>query len=91
MDGGVSVNLTGRRLKDFAVETCGEAQHVDRPMYRRLSGLNRIVLVIFGRRRTGQIVDFIDFDTQGKRYIMPQKFEPWVIAQVLDIGLGTAE
>jgi hypothetical protein len=36
-----------------------------------------------------QIVDFVDFHIQGEGYIMTQDFEAFVIAQMLDVSLGT--
>ena len=55
-------------------------------MYRRFRRLHRIMLVVDGRRRTGQIVDFIDFDEQWERHIVPHELEAWVAMEVVEVA-----
>ena len=60
-------------------------------MHRGLQGLDGIPLVVDGRSRTGQIIDFIHFHVERKRHIVPQQFKAGMIAQMLHIALGAAK
>jgi hypothetical protein len=60
-------------------------------VYRCFCGLHRIVLVLDRRRGTGQVVDFVDFDVQGKGDIVPQQFKARVCAQMFNVVLGSCE
>src|SRR5258708_11452780 len=44
-----------------------------------------------GRGRTSKIINLVDFDIEGKGYVVPQKLEPRVVKQVLDIAPGPGE
>ena len=43
------------------------------------------------RGGAGEVVDPIDFDLEGVDHIMPQQFEPRMVAEVEDIALPTSE
>jgi hypothetical protein len=88
MNRGIAINLACRSLQNSTVQPLGEAQHVYRAVHRRFRGLHRIVLVLNGRCGASQVVDFIDFDIQGKGDIVTQKFEAWVCVQMFDVALG---
>jgi len=55
-------------------------------MHAGFRRLHRIVLVVNGGCRTGQIVDLIDFEIDGKRHIMANELESLVVEQVLDVA-----
>jgi len=37
------------------------------------------------------MIYLVDFDIEGKGYVVPQNFEPWVVKQVLDIAPSPGE
>ena len=43
------------------------------------------------RGRTSEIINLVDFDIEGKGYVVPQNLEPRVVKQVLDIAPGPRE
>ena len=45
-----------------------------------LGGLHRIVLVMYGRSRTGQIVDLVDLDIQRPSDIVPDQLETLLLS-----------
>jgi hypothetical protein len=61
------------------------------PMHAGLGGLHRIVLVVHGRGRAGQVVDLVDLDVQRDRHVVPHQLEARVVEQVLDVVLGAGE
>jgi hypothetical protein len=44
-----------------------------------------------GRRRAGEIVDFIDFDKKWHCYVMAEKLKSSIIEEVGDIAPGPCE
>ena len=66
MDVGVAVDFRGRGLEDLGLHPLGEAQHVDGAVHAGLGRLHRIVLVVDGRSRAGQIVDLVDLDDRAE-------------------------
>jgi hypothetical protein len=91
MDARVAVDLGGRGLQDLGLYPLGKAQHVDRAVHAGLGGLHRIVLVMHGRGRTGEIVDLIDFEINRKRDVVPDQFEALVAEKMFDVALGASE
>ena len=91
MDGGVAVDLRGRGLEDPAFEALGEAQHVDGAVHAGLGRLHGVVLVVDGRGRAGEIVDFIDLDIEREGHVVTHELEARVAEQVLDVALGAGE
>ena len=47
--------------------------------------LNRIVLVVNGRCRTGKIVDLIDCQIDRERDVVANEFEPFIIEKMFDV------
>src|ERR1700704_5522489 len=43
------------------------------------------------RGRTSKIINFVDFDIEGKGYVVPQNLEPWAVKQALDIAPSPGE
>ena len=91
MDGRVAVNLGGRCLENPAFEALGKAQHVDGPVHARLGRLHWIVLIVDGRGRASEVIDFVDFDIERKGHIVPQELKAGIADQMLDIPLGAGE
>ena len=91
MDGGVAINLGGRCLENPALEALGKAQHVDGPVHARLCRLHRIVLIMDGRGRAGEVIDFVHLDIERKGHIVPQELKAGIADQMLDIPLGAGE
>jgi hypothetical protein len=86
VDGGITVDLAGGRLQDLRLKPLGQPQHVDRAVDGRLRRLHGIALVVDGRCRTREIVDFIDLDVERKGHIVPDQLEALVPDQILDIA-----
>src|SRR5690606_15331885 len=63
---GVAVDLAGGGLEDARAGALGQPEHVDRAVHAGLGGLHRVVLIVHGRGRAGQVVDLVDFDEQGR-------------------------
>ena len=60
-------------------------------MDARLRRLHRIVLVVNGRGRTGEVVDLIDFDVERERHIVTNQLKPMVIEQMIDVAPRAGE
>ena len=60
-------------------------------MHRGLGRLHGVMLVMHGRCRTGQIVDFINFDEKRETDIMTQELEPRMLVQMFDVALRAGE
>ena len=81
----VAVDLGGRGLEDRDAQAFGQAQHVDGPVYASLDGLHRVVLVVDGRCRAGQVVDLVHFQVEREGHVVADQFEARVREQVLDV------
>jgi hypothetical protein len=88
---GIAINLACRSLQNSTFQPLGKAQHIYRAVYRRFRGLHRIVLVLDGRCWAGQVVDFVNFDIQGKSDVVAQKFKARVCMQMFNVVLGSRE
>ena len=91
MNRRVAIDLAGRGMQDSGVHTLGEAEHVDRSEHRGLDRLDRVVLVMNRRCRTGHVIDSIDFDFERINHIVAKKLEICMILQVNDILLITGK
>ena len=78
-------------MEDLAAQALGQPEHVDGAMHAGLGRLNRVVLVMHGRGRTGEIVDFVDLDIERKGHVVAHELEPWVAVQVVDVALRAGE
>jgi hypothetical protein len=56
-----------------------------------LGGLHRVVLVVHGRCRAGEIVDLVDLRVERKGDVVAHQLEMLFADQVLDIALGPGE
>ena len=87
----VAVNFRGRGLQNFRFHPLGEAQHVDRAVHARLGCLHRIVLIVDGRSRTGEIVDLVDLKIDRECHIVANELKAFVIEQMLDVATHASE
>jgi hypothetical protein len=69
----------------------GQPEHVDGAMHAGLGGLHRVVLVMHGRGRAGQIEDAVDFHIKRKGNVVPHQFEVGVIEQVRNVLLAAGK
>ena len=56
-----------------------------------LRGLHRIVLIVDGRSRAGEIVDLVHLDIERKGHVVTNELEARVAEQMRDVGLGAGE
>ncbi len=91
VDGGVTINLAGGGLKDLGFDPFGQAEHVDGPMDAGLGGLDRVVLIMDGRGRAGQVVDLVHLHVKGEGDVVAHQLEVGVVEQVGDVVLGAGE
>jgi hypothetical protein len=56
-----------------------------------LGGLHRVVLVVDGAGRAGQVVDLVHLDIQREGDVVAHQLEARVVEQVGDVGLGAGE
>jgi hypothetical protein len=85
---GIAIDFAGRRLENLRLDPLCQTQDVDRAMDAGLGGLDGIELVVNRRSRTRQIVNFVDFDIQGKGNVVPQELKARITYQVRDILFG---
>ena len=56
-------------------------------MYACFDSLHGVVLVVDGASGASQVVDLVHLNVQGECDVMADKFETWVIEQVLNVAL----
>jgi hypothetical protein len=71
MDFRISVDFRSRGLQDARPYALGQTQHIDCTMDAGLGGLNRVVLVMNGRSRTGKVVNSVNLDIERKSNVVP--------------------
>ena len=71
----IAVNFAGRCLEDLRSAAFCHAQQVDRTQHADLHGLDWIVLVVAGRRRTGEIVNFVNFQQDRSHDVVSNQFK----------------
>lgn len=91
MDRRVAVNFTGGRLQDLELQPLGEPEHVDGADDAGLGRLHRILLVMDGRGRTGEVEDLIHLDEQRMRDVVTQKLEAFVVEEMRDVAARARE
>ena len=89
MDGGVAVHFRSGGLKNAHLGPLGQPQHVvDGAVHRSLGGLHRIVLIMNGRGRTGEIIDLVHLDIEREDHVMALAYQ--AVAQVRADKSGAA-
>ena len=68
---GVSVYLRGRCLENLRIEALRHAEGIDGPHHIGLNRLDRVVLVVHGRSRTGEIIDMIHLEEDRVDDVVP--------------------
>lgn len=91
VDGGVPIDLTGGRLQDPGIDPLGQTQHVNGTHDIGLDGLDRIVLIVDGRCRTGQVIYLIHFQEYGMDQVVPDQFKIGLSHEVPDVAFGPRE
>ena len=61
------------------------------PMHAGLGRLHRVVLVMDGRGRAGEVVDFVDLDIEREGHVVAHQLEARVVEQMRDVALGAGE
>ena len=87
----VAVHFAGRGLQDFRPATLGDPQRVDRPQDRSLHRLDRVVLVMAGGGRAGQVVNLVHLENDRLRHVVPHEIEIRPAQQVGDVRLLAGE
>jgi len=64
---------------------------LSRPVMETLGGLHRIVLIMHGRGRTGEIIDLVHLDIEGEGHVVAYQLEPRITDQVNDIVFRPSE
>lgn len=64
---------------------------IDKPNTESLDGFNGIILVVDGRSRTSQIIDFVHICLIRGFHIMQYKFKAGIALQMSDISFRTGE
>jgi len=49
------------------------------------------MLIMNRRCRTGEVINFVDFDVQRKGYVVPNELEARVVVQMIDVSLRSGE
>ena len=75
VDFWVTINLTRRGLKNLGSDPLCKTEHIDRTMYAGLSGLNRIKLIVNGRRRASKIINLIGLNIERKGHVMSHQLK----------------
>src|SRR5215469_8540625 len=79
---GVAVNFAGGSLENGRAYPFRESEHVNGTMHTRFGRLHGIMLVVDGRCRAGQIVNFVDLDIERESHVVPQDFEAGICQQM---------
>ncbi len=91
MDLRVPVHFAGGRLQDTCAAPLGHAQYVDGAHDGGLDRLDRVVLIVTGRRGTRQIVDHVNFEIDWYRDVVPNQFEVGPPQKVRHVGFLAGE
>ena len=85
----VTVDFRGRSLHDLCLQPLCQSKHIYGAVDIHFGRLNRVILIMNGWGRAGQIIDFINFYVQGISDIVTVKFEIRVVQQVDDVALAS--
>lgn len=87
----VAVDLRGRRLENACFGAFCQTKHVYGTHHRGLHRFNGIVLVVNGRRGTGQIINLINLQLDWINDIVPKHLKMLVPHEVLNIFAPPSE
>src|SRR5690554_7039218 len=88
---GVAINFAGRCLKNFRLNTLGQSQHIYGTHHRGLYGFDGVVLIMYGRSRTGQVVNLVYLYKIGVGNIVPHQFKVGVVEQMNNVSLASGK
>jgi hypothetical protein len=71
----IAINFGGGGLKDLGLKSFRKPQHVDGAVDIHLGRLDRVVLIMDRRGRTGQVIDFVHLHIERKGDVMAKKFK----------------
>ena len=91
MDLGVAVDLGGGGQQDAGLDPFGQPQHVEGPQDVGLDGLDRVVLIVHRRGRTGQVIDLVHLQHDGVHHVVADQLQPGVVPQVQQVLFGTGK
>ena len=75
VDVRIAVDFRGGRLKDARARSLRESEHIDHAHGGTLDRLDRIVLIVDGRRRARHVVDLVDLDEERIHDVVTDRFE----------------
>ena len=84
----IAVYFAGGGLQNLRFDALGQSQHVDGAVHAGLGRLHRIELVVNGRRRACQVINFVDLDIERKGDVVPDQLEVGIAEQMRDIALA---
>jgi hypothetical protein len=87
----VAVNFRGRCLKNSRFDSLCQAEYVDGAHDARLDGFNRVILVVNRRGGTGEVVNLINFEKNGKGDVVSHELEVTLFKEMRDIPLPARE
>ena len=88
MDLRIAVDLRCGGLEDPGLHPLGQPQRVDGAHDAGLDRLDRVVLVMNGGCRTGQVVDLIDFEVDRVDDVVTDAFKMGISQQMADVVLA---
>lgn len=91
MDHRISVHLAGRSLQYFRPGAFGQFEHIDCSHDGGFHRIDRVVLVMDGGSRAGEVVYFVGLCVEGFGHIMPDRFETAVIQQMTDVAFASGK
>ena len=87
----IAVDFTCRRLEHLAAQTLGKPKYIDRTMNGRFGGLDRIVLIVHRRCRTGQVVNLVHFHIERESHVVTHELKARMIVELINVSLATGE
>ena len=91
MNNRISINFTGRRLKNTCFRTFCQSKHIDCTDNRCFSSTHRIELIMYRGCRTCQIINLIHLHIIRKRHVVAHHLKIRVVQQMNNILLTTCK
>ena len=91
MNRWITINLRSGGLENTGLDPFGQAQHIQGSHNIGLDGFDRVELIVDRRGRTGQVINLIDFQSDGVDEVMSDDFKMRIIPEVQDIFFGSGK
>ena len=91
MNFGVAIDLAGRGLQNPRFDSLCQAQHVDGAVNAGLGCLHRVVLIVHGRCRAGEIENAVDLDIQRKGDVVAHQFKARITQKMGNVSFVAGE